>query len=54
MVLNYVPNFHCFFLQIFCLKIQPVYKTYSFKACDAGARRVLFRQKLNHQVALEL
>ena len=53
MIVNEVPNFPSFFLQIFCLKFQPVYKPYSFWACAARAHRVHFRQKLNHQVAFE-
>ena len=54
MIVNKVLNFPFVFLQIFCLKFQPVYKPYSFCACAARARRVIFRQNLNHQVAVEL
>ena len=52
MIVYKVPNFPSFFTNIF-LRFQPVYNPYSFGAYAARARRTCFRQKINHQVAVE-
>ena len=49
-----VPTFPSIFSKRFAQNFRHcIIDTYSFRACAARARQVLFRQRFNHQVAVE-